>query len=171
MINENKPSRKRVCVLGVGGGGFHFEVEYLLSHIENDLELITVYSISSQVRSNWRSRFPVRRAFAMHGVGLRGDRWYKQVYLCTANLFRAFFLLLATRPDCVLAIGTAQAVPFGLAGRLLHIPLIFIESITRVTDKSLTYRIVERLKLATECYVQWPTKIDNSDNFVGSIIL
>ena len=70
MIKENKQSQKRVCVLGVGGGGFHFEVEQLLAHIENDLEVITVYSIGSQTRSNWGSRFPVRHAFAMHGVGL-----------------------------------------------------------------------------------------------------
>lgn len=152
--------RKRICVIGIGGGGFHYAVERVVSQMSGDVDLVLVYSIASQCRHNWRSPAPVRRAFVVRSPALTGDSWLRTVYLCLAALWRALGILIATRPDCVLAVGTSLAVPFGAAARLVGVPLFFVESMTRVRRPSRTGRLVAFFRLARRHYVQWQSLAD-----------
>lgn len=145
----------RVCVLGVGGGGFHFEVEYLTDRIDIPLELVLVYAIDSHVDRTWGGTKPVSAVFVVRSPAMRDDRWGRRVWSLSTAIWRALWILVSTRPDCILAVGTAQAVPFGIAGRLLGVPLYFVESITRVKHESFTARLVRRLALARWHRVQW----------------
>lgn len=86
---------------------------------------------------------------------MRGDVWRHRITSLSVAFWRACWILLSTRPQCIVAVGTAQAVPFGLAGRLLGVPLYYVESITRVQHESLTSRLVDRLGLARWHRVQW----------------
>lgn len=73
------------------------------------------------------------------------------------NLFRnlglAWYILLRDRPDLVVSTGAGVAVPFLMLGKLLGCQTIFIESITRVTDLSLSAKL--SLPFLNVLYVHW----------------
>lgn len=102
---------------------------------------------------------------------MRGDGRWTQIRAFAVAGWRAFWILLGTKPDCILAVGTAHAVPFGIAGRLLGVPLYFVESITRVNRESNTARLVRRLRLARWHRVQWEMLADPPETeFRGSLL-
>ncbi len=70
------------------------------------------------------------------------------------NLVLAARLLVRDRPDMILTTGSGLAAPFFWIARLLGIPTVFVESITRTTELSLTARLVR--PFATRLLVQWP---------------
>ncbi len=70
------------------------------------------------------------------------------------NLALAYKLLRRQRPDMILTTGSGVAAPFIWVARLYGIPTVFVESITRITEISLTARISK--PLATKLLVQWP---------------
>jgi beta-1,4-N-acetylglucosaminyltransferase len=80
--------------------------------------------------------------------------------------------VLLKRPiDLVLVLGTPHAVPMLLAARILGRPTVFVESITRVDQLSLTGRLVRRLRLASRLLVQWPgLRVREPGVALGSIL-
>jgi beta-1,4-N-acetylglucosaminyltransferase len=74
------------------------------------------------------------------------------------NLVLAWRLLRTDRPDMILTTGSGVAAPFLWLARLLGIPTVFVESITRITEISLTARLVK--PFATCMLVQWPELVD-----------
>lgn len=70
------------------------------------------------------------------------------------NLALAGRLLLTKRPDMILTTGSGVAAPFLWLAKLLGIPSVFVESITRITELSLTARMVR--PFVTAMLVQWP---------------
>ncbi len=74
-------------------------------------------------------------------------------WLFIVNLWEALRLLLRERPHLILSTGAGPVVPFSLMGKLLCIPTLFIETFTRVTQPSLTGRIMHHL--ADRFLYQW----------------
>ena len=76
------------------------------------------------------------------------------------GLIRSFFgslrVLRQAKPRVVICVGTAISVPILLAARCLGVPGVYIESVTRIHDLSLTGKIIYRLGLSRRLYVQWP---------------
>ncbi len=70
------------------------------------------------------------------------------------NLALAWRLLRRNRPDMILTTGSGVAAPFLWIAFLLGIPTVFVESITRITEVSLTGRMVR--PFASRFLVQWP---------------
>jgi UDP-N-acetylglucosamine:LPS N-acetylglucosamine transferase len=77
------------------------------------------------------------------------------------NLFRNAFVawrtFRAVRPRIVLTTGAGVAVPFALVARLRRVPVVYVESFTRIEQPSLTCRLVA--PLAERVYAQWPELI------------
>jgi hypothetical protein len=70
------------------------------------------------------------------------------------NAIAALRILRRERPDLVLSTGAGVAVPFIWVARLLGVPTIFVETLARARDLSLTGRLVYRI--ATRVVVRWP---------------
>jgi beta-1,4-N-acetylglucosaminyltransferase len=70
------------------------------------------------------------------------------------NLRLAGRLLRAERPSAILTTGAGVAVPFAWIGRLLGVPTIYVESVTRIEELSLSARMIA--PVATHVYAQWP---------------
>jgi UDP-N-acetylglucosamine:LPS N-acetylglucosamine transferase len=70
------------------------------------------------------------------------------------NVVEAFRILRRERPSVILSTGAGPAVPFAIVGRLLRIPVVFVETFTRIDTPSLTGRIMYRL--ADRFVYQWP---------------
>lgn len=78
-----------------------------------------------------------------------------------ANLFRflivfiwAIKVILNERPNVILSTGTENAIPFFFWGRLFGVHTIYLESWCRVTNLSITGKIL--YQWAEEFWVQWP---------------
>ena len=70
------------------------------------------------------------------------------------NLVLAFRVIRRVRPVAIVSTGAGVAVPFAWAGRLLGVPFVYVESVTRIESPSLTYRLLA--PVVTRTYVQWP---------------
>lgn len=72
------------------------------------------------------------------------------------NLWQAWHILRAERPNVILSTGAGPAVPFALVGRLFFgTKVIFIETITRIESPSLAGRLM--YFLAHRLFYQWAT--------------
>ncbi|MGH2935411.1 MAG: PssD/Cps14F family polysaccharide biosynthesis glycosyltransferase [Gaiellaceae bacterium] len=73
------------------------------------------------------------------------------------NVVLAFRICIGSRPRAVVSTGAGVAVPFCYVGRLLGARVVFIESFSRVTEPSLTARLVH--PVAHRFFVQWPALV------------
>jgi beta-1,4-N-acetylglucosaminyltransferase len=74
-------------------------------------------------------------------------------WLFVVNLLEAWRILRRERPRVIVSTGAGPVVPFALIGKVLRIPTVFIETFTRVSEPSLTGRIMYRL--ADRFFYQW----------------
>jgi UDP-N-acetylglucosamine:LPS N-acetylglucosamine transferase len=86
------------------------------------------------------------------------------------NALLAWRLLRRERPDAILSTGAGLAVPFFIAGRVLRIRTVYVESVTRTESLSLSGRIV--YPIATSFFVQWPAvaKRYHRARFEGAVL-
>jgi beta-1,4-N-acetylglucosaminyltransferase len=73
--------------------------------------------------------------------------------LLLVNLWEAWRILRSEHPNLILSTGAGPVVPFAFMGRLLGIPTIFVETFNRVTEPSLSGRIM--YYLAHRFFYQW----------------
>lgn len=85
------------------------------------------------------------------------------------NLLKAWRTIRVMRPRAVVTTGAGVAVPFAWIARLHRIPVIYIESFTRIESPSLSCRLVR--PVASRIYVQWPELLDEVPEalYVGSL--
>ncbi len=74
-------------------------------------------------------------------------------WLFFVNLWEAWRILHQERPSLILSTGAGPVVPLALVGKLLGIPTLFIETFTRLTEPSLTGKIM--YYLAARFFYQW----------------
>ena len=91
------------------------------------------------------------------------------------NLFRnlavAIRVLLRTRPAVIVTTGAGVAVPFAWIGRLLGARIVYVESVTRIEEASLSCRLIK--PVASRVYVQWPELVPlvAGSRFAGSVFV
>jgi UDP-N-acetylglucosamine:LPS N-acetylglucosamine transferase len=85
------------------------------------------------------------------------------------NTVVAWRTLREVRPRIVLTTGAGVAVPFALVARLRRVPVVYVESFTRIERPSLTCRLVA--PLAERIYVQWPelTRAVRKARYAGNV--
>lgn len=83
---------------------------------------------------------------------LRGEKTYwayhptnRSLINFLRNLFLAFQILRKERPFCLVSSGAGVGVSFICAARLLNIRTVYLESFTRITELSLSGRLVYHL--------------------------
>lgn len=70
------------------------------------------------------------------------------------NAWLARSLVRARRPRLIVTTGAALAVPFAWVGRAMGVPVVYVESLTRIDSVSVSCRLAA--PAATRLYVQWP---------------
>lgn len=86
------------------------------------------------------------------------------------NVFLAFKIITKEKPDLILTTGAGVSVPFIYIAKLFGIKSIYVESLTRVKDLSLTGKLI--YPVADHIFVQWPelaNKYKKAD-FKGRVI-
>ncbi len=115
-----------------------------------------------QLKRVWsqHERFWVTFDFRDTKYLLKDEKYYKAFYPTNRNilnfvrnLFLAFRVLLKEKPDIIISTGAAVSVPFFYLGRLLRKRTIYIESLSRVSELSLSGKLV--YPITSEFIVQW----------------
>jgi UDP-N-acetylglucosamine:LPS N-acetylglucosamine transferase len=78
----------------------------------------------------------------------------RDVIRMITNLPATFRILWKEKPDVVISTGASVAVNFAFAAWLLGIRIVYVESISRSRELSISGRLV--YPIADEFYVQWP---------------
>src|SRR5688500_19003977 len=76
------------------------------------------------------------------------------------NVRLAWRLVRRERPRAVITTGAGVAVPFAWTAKLLRIPVVYVESFTRIEGLSLSGRMIR--PVAGRMYVQWPELAETS---------
>ena len=74
------------------------------------------------------------------------------------NALLAANVIKGLRPKVIVTTGAALAVPFAWVGRLFGAQVVYIESVSRITEPSLALRLIS--PVANRVYVQWPELLD-----------
>lgn len=99
-------------------------------------------------RADARSLLADDRVYFAHGPTNRNIPHFFR------NLALAVRLLRLLRPKVIVTTGAGVAVPFAWIGRILGARVIYIESLSRVDDVSLSCRLIR--PVADRIYGQWP---------------
>ena len=142
----------RICVLGLGGGGFHWEAQRIIGAIDRPLELVLIFAGPAGGLRYWTTDDAVVAEHIVRSPSLTGDGAVVKAMRVLGNIVQAVRILRKERPDITLGVGTAQAVPFGIAARILGRELWYAESITRMRMPCRTTMIMRRFKLARRIY-------------------
>jgi UDP-N-acetylglucosamine:LPS N-acetylglucosamine transferase len=78
----------------------------------------------------------------------------RDVFNFLRNFPKACQIVAKERPSIILSTGAGIAVTFAIAAKLLGVRFIYVESISRAMDLSLSGKLV--YLLCDELYVQWP---------------
>ncbi len=144
-------------MITLGGGGFLLEAQNLIRTLGLGYEYCYVTGEDCVVPNDLtNARVYLMRPFALFG---RPHLWQRVPAFVTA-LVQAYRSISDSKPDCVICVGTAMAVPLGIASRFLGVHCVFVESIARFRRPSITARLMLRLGLADRLYVQWPDSVE-----------
>jgi UDP-N-acetylglucosamine:LPS N-acetylglucosamine transferase len=85
------------------------------------------------------------------------------------NLALARRVLRMVRPSAMVTTGAGVAVPFAWQAWLARVPVLYVESFTRINELSLSGRMIQ--PVAERLYVQWPEALADAPRarFVGSL--
>ena len=85
------------------------------------------------------------------------------------NLWLAARVVRRIRPRVLITTGAGVAVPFAWMARLHGARVVYVESLTRISERSLSCRLIA--PVAERRYAQWPelTEVDPGMRFVGSV--
>jgi len=99
-------------------------------------------------KSDARSLLAAERVTFAHGPTNRSVK----------NLFRnaivAWRVVRSARPRVMVTTGAGVAVPFAWIARLFGTSVVYVESLSRIEEPSLSYRLIA--PIAERLYVQWP---------------
>lgn len=84
------------------------------------------------------------------------------------NLRLAARVIARERPAAILTTGAGVAVPFAWVGRARGVPTIYVESLTRMNELSLSARMIA--PVADRMYAQWPDLAEKRGlRFAGNV--
>jgi beta-1,4-N-acetylglucosaminyltransferase len=120
-------------------------------------------------KSDARSLLAEERVLFAHGPTNR-NFGFLAVKNLLLNVVAAVRLLRAARPKVVLTTGAGVAVPFAWVGRFLGARVVYVESLTRIEQPSLSCRLIA--PVASRIYAQWPelTEAVPQARYLGSVV-
>jgi beta-1,4-N-acetylglucosaminyltransferase len=148
-------SRKQKVLVTLAGGGFFWEAKALIKELgqEYNIYYVTTHDSVSLIRKD----FCQEDVYFMSKVtSMTYNSANKRLRSIFAGFYDAYKVIKKIEPSVVICIGSSIAVPLCFWAKLLGRKTVFIESITRVSQPSLTGRILSLFNLCDRFYVQWP---------------
>lgn len=113
-------------------------------------------------RSSFASMVPNHKFYTVPDA----SRWNKfKLLVCFYNIFS---IISKSQPDLIVTTGAAPGLMGVIAGRMLGIKTVWVDSIANVDQISLSGRIASRI--ATKVYTQWPGLANEKIVYKGSVL-
>ena len=103
-----------------------------------------------------------------HGYYYVSDANRKNKIKLITNFIRVFKIVMKLRPDIIVTTGAALGLMGLIAGKLLGIKTIWVDSIANAAKISLSGKIAS--KFANKCYTQWPDLADKKFIYEGNVL-
>jgi UDP-N-acetylglucosamine:LPS N-acetylglucosamine transferase len=148
----------KVCLVCSSGG--HFYELYCLKEAWSSYDRIWVTFLAQDTRHILEDE-KVYRAFSPTNRSLKN---------LVRNLILAWRVLRKERPRVLISTGAGVCVPFFLIAPLWGIKTVYVESLARIEELSLTGRLVYRF--VDEFIVQWPELAEkyNKAKYEGQLL-
>jgi beta-1,4-N-acetylglucosaminyltransferase len=144
-------SRKLSMLVVLGDGGHTAEIVRLVEQLGPDYDYVYVLSSADHIsESKLTIPGPVHRIIRPRA---KDDKVWVAAWKLLLSFCQAPRLVGRVRPDAVLGCGPAIMVPIALVAKLAGARIIFVETGSRVTELSLTGKIM--LRIADLFFVQW----------------
>jgi len=146
------------CFLVSSGGG----------HLSQLIELCADWPVECQYWITFDST-QARALLADRRVAFAYGPTNRSLRCLCQNLLLAWRLIRRNRPSTLVTTGAGLAVPFCYVARLFRCQVIYVECLSRVSEPSLTGRLVE--PVAHEFFVQWPQLVPryHRARYVGTV--
>lgn len=180
------PKRSTPCktVVVIGAGGHGMEMMNILSGLDPAHYTPRVYVVA---RNDAMSRKKVQQfeskeqELTIWGIMRArevGQSYISSVFTTIGGFIHSLPLFLITRPDLILCNGPGTCIPVCLAGYLFKffglksLRTVYVESVCRTEDLSLSAKILYYLCMADEVIVQWPQLVDRypRTRYLGRLI-
>jgi beta-1,4-N-acetylglucosaminyltransferase len=160
MPGNKQPIRPPIDVLLVSSTGGHLLQMHLLRDAWAGLDRVWVSHDTDDARSLLKDE----TVFFAHWPTTR------HVPNLARNLVLAWRLISTLKPRAIISAGAGVAVPFLWIGRLRGSKVVYVESLTRVGQPSLSCRLIS--PVAHRVYAQWPELTSTLPNarFVGNVL-
>lgn len=153
---EQPAAPERPLVLTVlAGGGFTFETKVLLQSLRETVCFTYLRTHFGGAPGEDGIPPGPDRVVPMFATVTERSVWQSvRAFVATFQATRA--VLRDRRVGAIMGVGCSHLVPMFLAGRIAGRQNIYIETITRSTQLSMTGKLVYHLRLADVFFVQWP---------------
>lgn len=150
---------KKACFIASSGG--HWEELMCLKDIGEEYNAFYVTEKGGQANDS-----DLKRLYTLPQINRHEKNFVIHFF---RTLSKAVRILRKEKPDFIVTTGALIAFPFCIVGKLWKIKIIYIESFARISDQSLTGRLV--YPFADLFLVQWETllQIYPKAKYVGGI--
>ncbi len=139
---------KKICYVCSSGG--HFDE---MAHIRQKLGEIDSFVITENTVAD---ALCAKDTYYVSALTRKDPFWMVKLI---GLFFRGISILRKEKPSMIVSFGAMATFPFCLAGKLLGIKVVYVESIARVYNLSLTGRLV--YPFADLFVVQWENLLDD----------
>lgn len=137
-------------------GGHHHEMRQIVDAFAgHDIIYVTIYAISTKDLKN------------VYFIKDSGEGLIKNHFI---NTFKSIRIILKERPDIIVSTGADVTIPICYIGKIFGSKIIFIESLCRVFDISMTGKILYHI--SDLFLVQWRhlTKYGKNVKYWGQVV-
>lgn len=139
----------------LSGGGFSYETAQLLQPLSKNFSF--VYLVTEYGGQPGLGGIPTGDPYSVPSFpNVTNPSKLHAIKAFWGTFLQARRVIRQTCPDLTIVVGCSHAVPVFLAARTCGVRSVFVESITRTDQLSITGRLVKALHLADLFIVQWP---------------
>lgn len=161
---------KPKILITLAGGGYGRECLMLIDHLKDDAKLI--YTCPRFIEPG-KNGIPDGNSIDLPDLqSISSGSKITSITSGISIFFKSLIFIIKEKPNLVAGITARESVFVLAAARLLGVQTVFIESITRVNKPSLTLKLISKLKLSKNIWVQWPelAQIVENSEFRGRVI-
>lgn len=155
-------------MVGIGGGGYLVQALNFIRQCPAYISLV-IFAPAEIHEKISSSLGGIEHTFLVPPKALRqrrGTGFAKAMMNVAVGCYFAVKSVRKHRPDAIISIGQRVSIYLMFAARVTGIRGVFIECVTRVTQKSNTGKFISMFGLADKIFVQWPESTKNYRNAI-----
>lgn len=151
---------KKICLISSSGG--HFEQLLMLRKLS---EKNKIFIVTEKTKYNVKDK---KINYFILQVNRKEPTF---IFKIIANFFKSTYIFLKEKPDIIISTGVLSTIPMLIIGHIFSKKVIYIESFAKINSPTMTGKLIYKMNLANQFYVQWESMLKFYPNaiFKGGI--